>query len=190
MKKKIIVILIIVLALIGISYFLYTKDNIRFKFSYEMLNGEKISRGKPINLKIPYDNRVKYLKEKEINKFLDSGTGVLYLGYSSCPWCRNIVPILIDVVKDNNLKRLYYIDIHNTNIKNTNLVEKLNDFLREDENNKKVIAAPDVYVIKDGKVLSHHLGTVDSYKNPYSGMNEDEKSELRKIYNDMIKEVK
>lgn len=187
MKKKIIIILISVLLLIGIGFFLYTRDNFRFKFSYEMYNHEKLSGNKEINIHIPLKNKVNYLDEKELNKFLKNGTGLLYFGYSSCPWCRNIVPILIEVAKSNNMT-INYVDTHSVSVKNA--ITVLNNYLRVNDEGDKVLAVPDVYVIKDGKVLSHHLGTLDSYNNPYEGMSNSQKEELKKIYEDMIKELK
>ena len=190
MKRKILIIGIIVLVLSGICLYLYSKDNIRFKFSYESLNNIEYSNGKKIKVSIPFDNRIKYLSNKELDKFLESGTGVLYFGYDSCPWCRNIVSVLIDTVKDNNIKTINYVDIHKNDISKTKVYEKLNEYLRENDEGKKVLAVPDVYVIKDGKVLNHHIGTVDSYRNPYLGMDDDQVKELKDIYNDMIKELK
>lgn len=190
MRKKIIIIGIIVLILLGVGYFLYTRDNIRFKFSYELLNKEKYPNGKIIKVNIPIDNRIKCLNTKKLNKFLESGTGILYFGYSSCPWCRNIVPILIDVAKENNINTINYVDTHSINVKKTDAYEKLYDYLREDEDGEKRFAVPVVYVIKNGKVLDYHISTVSSYKDPYSGMNDEQIKELKDIYNEMIKEIK
>ena len=191
MKKKIIIVVsIIVLVLLGIGLYLYSKDNVRFKFSYESLNNVEYSNGKTIKVSIPFDNRIKYLSNKELDKLLDGGTGILYFGYDSCPWCRNIVPVLIDVVKDNDIKTINYVDIHKNDISKTKVLEKLSEYLRENDEGKKIIAVPDVYVIKDGKVLGHHIGTVESYHDPYSGMNDVQIKELKDIYNDMIKEIK
>ena len=187
MKKKLIIISLILVFIIGIGYYLYSRDNIRFKFSYEILNS---SNEKEVNVNIPFDNRIKYLSNKELDKFLESGTGLIYFGYSSCPWCRNIVPVLIDVVKENDIDTINYVDIHKVDIKKSSVYKKLSNYFREDDDGNKVLAVPDVYVIKDGKVLDHHLGTVEGYRNPYKGMSDEEINELKDIYTNMIKEMK
>ena len=70
------------------------------------------------------------------------------------------------------------------------IINILDDYLRlDEETNTKVLAVPDVYFIKNGKILTHHIGTVDSYKNPYLGMNKKQKEELKKIYNEGIEAI-
>ena len=174
MKKKIIIIGIVFLVLIALGYYLYSKDNLRFKLSYEMVNNEVLGNNKKIKVSIPFDNGVKYLNTKSLDEFLENGTGILYFGYSSCPWCRNAVPVLIESARNNDM-RINYVDIHGIKVSDTKTYEKLNDYLREDENGNKILAVPDVYVIKNGEVLEHHLGCVDGYTNPYVEMTTSEK---------------
>ena len=125
-------------------------------------------------------------------KLFKEGTGIVYFGYSTCPWCRNSVPILIDVAKKNKLKVIYYYDIHEENLDSIKkeLYEILDPYLREKEDGKKDLSVPDVYAIKKGKIKGHHIGTVSSYKNPTKGMNKKQKKELEDIYDSLIKEVK
>ena len=190
MKKRLIIIVIIALILTGISLYARSRDNIRFKLSYEFSNyGEKENT---IKVNIPINNRIKYVNDKKLLKLFKSGTGVIYFGYSSCPWCRNIVPILIDTVIENNIDNIYYVDIHEVNLNEIKdeLYEILKEYLRENEDGEKVLAVPDVYVVKKGKIKGHHIGTVTSYKNPYKGMNSKQKKELKEIYTNLIKEIK
>ena len=137
------------------------------------------------------ENRIKYIGEEEVIKLLKTGTGVIYFGYSTCPWCRNSAPILIDVVKKNNIDTIYYVDTHKVQFNNIEELYKILDtYLKEDEDGNKGLSLPDVYVVKNGKIKGHHIGTVESYKNPTKGMNKEQKKELRKIYTDLIKELK
>ena len=191
MKKKIITIVVVLLVMIGIGFIIYKQDNLRFKIGYEMYNSRLFESKKNIvNVKIPFDNRMNYLNTKELDEFLKNGTGILYFGYSTCPWCRNVVPILIDAARDSSIYTINYVDIHKVDIDKINLVEKLKDYLSEDENGNKRFAVPDVYVIKDGEILDNHLGTVDSYHNPYKGMTDGEKNELKEIYMEMFREIR
>ena len=193
MKKKILIVVTTIILLIGIiTFLLYQNDSIRFKFSYEYINMLEYNNGKKIEVEIPYDNRIEYLNEEELLTFIKEETGILYFGYNTCPWCRNIVPVLIDTVKENNIDKIYNADIHKLNISSIKkeLYGLLNDYLREDDENKKVLAVPDVYFIKDGKIIGHHLSALDSYHNPYKKMTNKQKQELSNIYEEMIKEMK
>lgn len=192
MKKRIIIISLILLILGIIGFCLYQVDSIRFKFSYEYINMMEYGNGKRIKVSVPYDNRIKYLKEDDVLTYLKEKTGVFYFGYNTCPWCRNIVPVLIDTIKENNIDTIYYIDIHKLNLSKvrTELFDFLGDNLRLDENNEKVLAVPDVYFIKDGKIVGHHLGSVDSYINPYKKMTDKQKKELVNIYTNLVREMK
>lgn len=192
MKKKIIIISSILLVLGIICFCLYKNDSLRFKISYEYINTVEYSNGKKIKIKVPYNNKIKYLDEENLLTYLKEKTGIFYFGYNTCPWCRNIVPILIDTVKENNIDTIYYIDTHELDLSNIKdeLFAFLGDNLRENEDGKKVLAVPDVYFVKDGKIIGHHIGTVDSYLNPYKGMSDSEKKELASIYETYIKEMK
>ena len=194
MKRKKIIVwlcgLFFVITLVGIV--LYFNDSFRFKLSYESINFVEYSNGKTIEVSIPYDNRIEYLNEKEVLKFLEDGTGILYFGYNTCPWCRNMVPVLIDSVVENDYDIIYYADSHKLDISSIKdeLFSKLDSYLSVDEEGNKGLAVPDVYFVKDGIILGHHLGTVDSYTNPYVEMTDSEKQELKDIFGEFIKELK
>jgi len=193
MKKRIFIIIsILILLLVIMGFFLYKNDNFRFKLSYEFINFIEYNNGKKIKIDVPYDNRIKYLNEDDILTYLKNKTGIFYFGYNTCPWCRNIVPVLIDTVKNNNINTIYYIDIHDLNLSDIKeeLFSFFGDNLRENENGEKILAVPDVYFIKNGNIIGHHIGTVDSYYNPYKGMSNSEKKELTSIYEGFIKEMK
>lgn len=193
MKKKILLICGIIVFILGITiFFLYQNDSIRFKFSYEYINLVEYKNGKKIKVEIPYDNRIKYVNEKETLNLLKEGTGVLYFGYNTCPWCRNVIPVLIDVVKENDIDTIYYADINKLNFSynDKELYKVLNDYLRENDEGEKVLAVPDIYFIKDGKIIGHQLGSVESYNNPYNEMTNEQQQELKSIYDGFIKGMK
>ena len=51
------------------------------------------------------------LSEDEIKDLFDNGTGVLYLGFPTCPWCRNIVSVLNEAGKDYGIAKINYYNI-------------------------------------------------------------------------------
>ena len=125
MKKNIIImmsLLIVISTMVLVLIFMktdkpkldYTEDEISFKDEYEKLNGTELSSDyilKTVN--IDSDNNVKYINDKEIVDKLKNGTNVIYFGWADCNWCRSIVPVLIDVIKAENVKTLYYYDFKN-----------------------------------------------------------------------------
>ncbi len=172
---------------------IFTSDEVRFKFEYGIYNFVPYENGEKIEIDIPLNNGIKYLSGKEVIDTFTQETGIVYLGYSSCPWCRNIIEPLFEVAKENKIETIYYVNVHDPKLDEVNdeLKEILGDYLRVDpETNKKVIATPDVYFIKDGEIKAHHISTVESYHNPYRGMNDEQKKELKAIYQKGIEEIK
>lgn len=185
MKKKLIIILCILITLFLVGFLLYKVDSIRFKFAYEYMNYVEYDNGKKIKISIPWDNKIDYVSNLELEKLLTSGTGILYFGYNTCPWCRNAIPVLIKEVTKNNINKIYYADIDKIDV--SIVKEKLVEYLKNDETGKKILSVPDVYFIKDGKIIGHHIGTVESYRNPYKKMSQIQIDELSKIYSNLIK---
>lgn len=104
-------------------------DAMKFKEEYESLNGEKNSSGVDIRvLSIAEDNPFIYATADEVASMMDNKeTFVVYFGFKSCPWCRSVLPSLIESAKENNVTKIYYVD-----------VLKIRDRYELDENNKAV----------------------------------------------------
>lgn len=117
-QQKILMILTpIVCAALAIISYLGVKnsefsDALKFKKEYESLNG-KVSYGenKYKDLNISKNNPIKYSNSDEIIDVINNGTGIIYLGFPECPWCRTAVPVLLDVAKDNKIDKIYYLNI-------------------------------------------------------------------------------
>lgn len=104
-------------------------DAIKFKNEYESINGEKNSSGKDIRvLSIPDDNPFIYSSADEIvEKMNNKETFIVYFGFKNCPWCRSVLPSLIESAKENNVTKIYYVDVLG-----------IRDKYELDENNKAV----------------------------------------------------
>lgn len=190
MKKKLIIIGLIIVAIMGFCSFCYYKDNIRFKISYEFLNLVEDSNGKIVKVDIPIDNKIEYVNGKKLISILKEETGVVYFGYSACPWCRSVIGSLIDAVKEEKIGKLYYVNIKDdlSDVKEE-LFELLDGYLR-DENGKKAIASPNVFFIKDGKIMKNYVGANDVVDYPYKEITEKEKNKLKQMYIDGIEMIK
>lgn len=193
-KKKLMVVIDILLGaiLVGVMAFgiyQYLKsDGEKFKAEYEALNNENV------NINISKNNPIKYVTLDEVFDIIQNKTGVIYFGFPGCPWCRNMIPVLFEVAKNNNIDTIYYFNPRNVkksdNDEYNKLKEILNEYLSEDENGQKVLYVPDVYFIKDGKIVGHHLGTVNSQEDPTISLTEEEKNELLDIFNELFEKIR
>lgn len=193
-------------------------DAIKFKNEYESLNG-KNGYGDNINpeVKIDKKNAVKYADADKIIDVLDNGTGIIYLGYPECPWCRNAVPVLLEAASELNVKDVYYINLKDerdtievmedgtlkTTKEGTEGYKKLlkrldavlDEYVLEDLNGNEVktgekrIYVPLVLFVREGKIVGVHSDTVSSQTNPYVALTTDQKNELLDIYIDLIHKV-
>lgn len=214
MKKSIIVIVIAVLSISTILFLNLNKkevsDQIKFKQEYESLNGKYDEERKHdyVTVDIKEDNKIKYATYDEIVSILNGKTGIIYLGFKECPWCRNAIPVLIDAADELQIDTIYYYDalpIRDKKTLNENgeivvekegaeeykkLVELMYDFLPpykelNDESIKRIYF-PTVVFVKDGEIVKLHKATVESQKDPYKELTEEERLELKQIYSDGI----
>lgn len=126
-KKRAIafVICLFLLVALGIVYIfseLYNENDINeaiktdakiFKEEYEKINGEEIGDGNTIRvLDINESNPFKYKKDFQIVEMIDNKESfIVYFGFSTCPWCRSVIPSLIEAAKENNIDTIYYVDV-------------------------------------------------------------------------------
>ena len=219
MKKRLIIILSVLLifvTLIVILFFIkkdsnkieYTADEIKFKDEYENINGYELKEGYILNtININIDNNVKYVDDNELIKILKKGNNVIYFGWSDCNWCRTIVPILTNVVREENIN-LYYYDLKSLRNNYENDIDKEKVKLYEDiikiigkdidvvfdenslKSGEKKILAPTVVFIKNGRYLKQHVKSLDSHKNSSDKLTDNQINELTKIYKTNINELK
>jgi len=89
-----------------------TEDSLRFKKEYEALNDELNDDGtnRFTYMSIREDNKVVYLSYEDLLDFTGSGTGLLYFGRPACPWCRLLIPHMLEFAHENSAT-IYYYDI-------------------------------------------------------------------------------
>lgn len=227
-KAKVITGVVVAIILIIMGYFMFpkkdnepsytiTNDSLKFKEEYENLNGKDNGNGKNyLSIDIKSYNPISYSNYEEIFDILDKGTGVIYLGFPECPWCRNLVPVLVDSALEEKVSPIYYLNISGdrntlsltkngkikTEKKGTEDYLKLVDILKDylpvydglKDDSIKRIYLPTVIFVKDGKVLGLEE-TLESYSkrvdgNPYLEMNDSEKEELSNIFKDYYAKLK
>lgn len=116
MKKKVFLFCIMLLFLMGFSACdRKVSDAEKFKKEYESLNGTKSDSGKSIrSISINKNNPFIYASAEDIvNKVNNKETFVVYFGFAKCPWCRSILPNLINASLDLGISTVYYVDVLN-----------------------------------------------------------------------------
>lgn len=131
-----------------------TEDSIKFKEEYEALNNKETTLGRKYKeLKIEENNPIKYSNYDEIIDIIKNKTGIIYLGFPECPWCRTALPVLFDVVKENKIDTIYYLNIKNE--RDSYIVEDGKLTYALDENGKEIKGTDGYFKLLDA--LKEHL---------------------------------
>lgn len=217
MKKKyvitmLIVILLALVALLAIGMFHdSSNDAKKFKNEYESLNHQKNTNGKEyMSVNIKDNNKIYYATYQEIMDLLDHETGVIYFGFPECPWCRNMVSVLLDAAAETSIEKVYYFNALSmrdtkslkdgvivTEKEGTEEYYQLLDALSsilgpyEGLNDDTILRLyfPTVVFVKNGTIVGSHEGTLDLQEDPYVALTTEQKEELKKIYTDFIHEL-
>ncbi len=159
-------------------------DAQRFKQEYEELNSSSV------NMQISEQNPIKYATINEIFDVLENKTGIVYFGFPGCPWCRNMLPVLLEFAKNNDIDTIYYLNPREvSDEEHSKLIDTLKDYLETNANGDLTLYVPDVYFVKDGKIIGHHLSTVSTQTDPYVPLTEEQKEELLKIFDDLFVKI-
>ena len=175
-----------------------------FKAEYEDVSGTKSKKGNTyITVNIDSNNSVVYVDEEDILNLKD---GIVLFGFPTCPWCRNTIEPLLEFAKEENLP-IHYINIsaiRDKKEKNKDSVivtteegtkgyhsilkkfDKVLDPYKELGNDTiKRIVSSTVLFIKNGQAFEKKSGTVDTQKDPYVKLTEQQHKELKQIYKDI-----
>lgn len=183
-KKNVYIIfgIIAVLILIISLIFLFKKD--------KMSDAERFAKEYDFTV----NNVFVYRNLDEINKILENGTGVVYLGFPECPWCRGYIPYLNEVAINEHLDKIYYFNILNDRKNNTSgykkTVQLLNDYLKYDNEGNKRIYVPAVIAVNNGKIVGFDdESSLDTkgYETPEEYWKNEDLDGLKKRLSDMIK---
>ena len=176
----------------------------RFEKEYESLNGKNNSYGGTyLEVEIDDENVIHYSSYEEVFSILEGKSGVIYFGFPECPWCRNLVPVLLEAATDAGLDTLYYLNNRSDRDQKSlndngkvvvekdgteeyyQLVEKLNSVLGEyeglNDDSIKRLYFPTVVFVKDGKIVDSHIGTLDSQEDPNVSLTDDQHQELLEL---------
>lgn len=213
MRVKIELIVLVVIFLLS-SYLIYTyvdsdtknivtNSEIRFKEEYEKLNGvyNEQTNHHYKAIEILENSNVEYKSANEIIDILKNGTGVIYFGFPECPWCRNLVPLLVEAIQEYNVSFYYYnareirdtkhmdedgqvvIDKEGT-AEYYEILSLLGNYASEYSgitDSSKRLYFPTVVFVRNGQIIDVHEGTLDDQEDPYTELTEEQKSKLLTI---------
>ena len=89
------------------------ETSIAFKEDYESLNGTENKSGKAHRtVKIDSNNVFVEVTAEEIVKMIENKeTFYVYFGSKLCPWCRSTIEMADKISRDNDISKIYYVDI-------------------------------------------------------------------------------
>jgi len=93
------------LLIIGMPIIIFEKFNHEEK---TMTDSKKFAKEYKI---LDEDNVFKYSTSNEIIKTLEKGTGIIFLGYPECEWCKAYASILNEVAKEERISEILYYNI-------------------------------------------------------------------------------
>jgi hypothetical protein len=151
MKKRTIIDIFLIFILLIFLIFLGTRDyskvekndNKRFDKEYSMVSK---------------DNVFTYADEEKVLEILQSGDGIIFMGFSENEWSNYYAKILNDAAKANNINEIYYYnflaDRQKQSVNYKKIVEILNTYLKKDDLGQTNIYAPCLVVLKAGIVMA------------------------------------
>ncbi|MEE0699547.1 MAG: thioredoxin family protein [Bacilli bacterium] len=136
------------------------------------------------------DNVYKYATYNNVIDTIENGSGIIYLGFPTCPWCKQATPVLNESAKNRDVKEILYYNFKDIRENNTEeyqrLVSLLSDYIGKDTEGNKRIGAPTVVFVQNGKIKGVHVDTVEGHDASKRKMTEEETNNLKQIYTDLI----
>ena len=209
-KIKIALLILVVVLITGCGCQKETnKDAIKFKEEYESLNNKMNANDKEYgSMSIDEDSGIIYATYDKVVDIIKNDTAIIYFGFPEYPWCRSAVPVLLDATKEMGIEKVYYYNAVSIRDKKSldsegnvvidsegteeykELVNLLYDYLPVysglNDDSIKRLYLPTVLFVKDGKVIGLHTSTVESQKDPYTQLTDEQYNELKTIYSDYI----
>lgn len=188
MKKKVvifvgIILLVIILILVKNKFFdNKISDAVRFSEEYKTIDENNVFVYRDIN---------------EIIKIMENGTGIVYLGFPECPWCKTYVSYLNEVAKEVGIDKIYYFNILEDRKNNTDEYQKivsiLDKYLQYDEEGNKRIFVPNVSFHISGEIIGNDFETsldTKGFKRPEDYWNEERIDNLKLRLKNYMEQIK
>lgn len=180
--KKVVALLVVVVSMVFLS-------GCSVKKTAELTDAEKFANEYSISVKNPFT----YATIDEVLELLKHKSGVVFFGDSDCEWCITSASILSDIGMDQKVDTIYYYNPKKIKTKNTkeyqDLLSLLQDYLDKDERGDADLSLPEVYFVKNGKIIGHNNATTTIEKS-MDTMTTKTKKKLREQYLDLWENYK
>ncbi len=135
-----IIFLILIVLVYKYSYVKEIKDNVKFSNEYPSINK---------------NNNFKYIDIDDAINIIENKTGLIYFGFPECIWCQKYIIYLNEIINEEKIKNVYYLNIKNDRNENNKSYQKLTsiikDYLIDQETNQLYV--PAAIIIKDGNII-------------------------------------
>ena len=225
-KNNIILYLVIalcVIVVVGFCVFLFINrdepltDAEKFKQEFEMYNGLVYDdlEEDVLEVSIPEDNPFVYLVGRDILDVLDNEDAYIFFGYATCPLTRAAIEALIEVAREEDISKIYYVDIYEMRdeyevgdsivpdkiIDGSDVYYEILDFFGDNLETYYVVDdngmfrydtgvtrlnSPTLAAIKDKEVVAMHEELVPSYDYTNRALTSEEYQELKEEYKDVF----
>lgn len=184
MKKLVALLLTFLLVLTGCNGIEVTKveddiqtDAIRFSKEYNLEDN---------------NNVYKYATYDSVIDIVKHGTGIIYLGFPNCDLCKEVIPVLNEVVKEKDIDEVLYYNFKDIRENNTNeyieLVDLIAEYIKTDDEGNKMLQAPTIIFVNKGTIVGVYIGMINSSSEEL--MSDDEKNNLKQNFSSLIDKMR
>lgn len=128
-------------------------------------------------------NFVTQSSNKTIESLIKKEKGIYVFGFDSCPWCKELYPILDDVLIDRHEKS-WVVDTHHKDFSKDNK-DNLRRFIIENTSFDGVVV-PLVIFISDDGFFQYHVGTLDDHDATKDSLTVNQTKYLEEMLNEMV----
>lgn len=141
-------------------------------------------------LAIPRDTKTSFMSQSSdqtIKGLIRKEKGIYVFGFDSCPWCKELYPILDDVLLDNK-EQAWVVDTHDKDFSKNNK-DNLRQFITDNTTFDGVIV-PFIVLISDDGFLQYHVGTLADHDATKHSLTHNQSKYLQEMLDDMISKYK
>jgi hypothetical protein len=150
--KKVKILMILVIAVLG-AFLIYKK--------FEHINSDQKAIDKFVSdYTLMEENHVfEIINIDESINIINNKTGIIFFCNPGSNWCQHYAKILDDIAVQNEIEKIYYVDIKDDRSINSNkyrkLVTKLQDYLDTDDTGNKRLSMPNLTFVKNGEIIAN-----------------------------------
>lgn len=175
MKKKLLVVLLIIISM---------ATGCSVKKVEDLSPEEKFAK----EYSVSKDNSFKYISIDEVLDIFKSGSGIVFFGNSDNEESTETVKLFMESIlesKHSDIVVYYYNPVvirDNDTSKYNELVDLLGDNLSKNSDDNSYLYLPDIYFVKDGKILGHNNEVAISKKEEDNNTQEEYRNKLKEKY--------